>query len=386
MSQEEFESYIRLMGRFLRLNDSQRDAIGNELRDHMEERLEELLDRGHTRDEAIQIALDEFGDAAALAAEFRRIGRKRKWIMRTTAGTLGIAATVLIVSFLLPENRSAIPSPALTHAGQTDAAKPPASEIPVFTPSQDTPKPDILGKIVPEVSFEETPFESVVKLLAQQNEVNVHVNWNALEVAGVDRQVEVSIKLRNVRLEKALKLILEDVGGGNVKLGYMLDEDVLRISTQEDLDTWTVVRVYDCRLLLERPLTEAQQELLQSMVADSIGTRGRVLPPTSQPTVHQSLPSERAFQGLNPEERKAAKVIEAMRKRNAEDLVELIRNTVSVDCWRDNGGSASISEYDGLIVINSTLTVHQQVTDLLAMLQRARESRVATAGRSKIAQ
>ena len=83
MSEQEFESYLRLLGRLLRLSDEQREAIRHELEDHMAERLAELLERGYTRDEAVATALDEFGDAAALASDSpavepppRRAGRE----------------------------------------------------------------------------------------------------------------------------------------------------------------------------------------------------------------------------------------------------------------------------------------------------------------------
>ena len=115
MSEQEFESYVRLLGRFLRLTEAQREAIGRELRGHMEDRLEELLGRGFTRDEAITAILDEFGDTAALASEFGKIGRRRKWVMRTTTGTIAAAVCILVVSFLMPEHRP-IPAPSMTQA------------------------------------------------------------------------------------------------------------------------------------------------------------------------------------------------------------------------------------------------------------------------------
>src|SRR6202008_3010532 len=66
MSDHEFNNYLTLLAGLLRLGDKQRRAIAEELRTHLEDRVEELLARGVSRDEAVQRALAEFGDAAGL--------------------------------------------------------------------------------------------------------------------------------------------------------------------------------------------------------------------------------------------------------------------------------------------------------------------------------
>ena len=78
MSEEEFEGYLRLLARFLNLSDVQREVIAGELRDHLEQRLDELTARGVSREKAITMALDEFGDASALAGEFGAVTRFKK--------------------------------------------------------------------------------------------------------------------------------------------------------------------------------------------------------------------------------------------------------------------------------------------------------------------
>ena len=82
----------------MRLDGKQRRAIADELRSHLEDRLEELLERGVSKDEAVQQALAEFGDAAGLAGQFVAISRqrKRRWLMRMT--TFSVAATLLLAA------------------------------------------------------------------------------------------------------------------------------------------------------------------------------------------------------------------------------------------------------------------------------------------------
>ncbi|MEM1444831.1 MAG: permease prefix domain 1-containing protein [Planctomycetota bacterium] len=123
MSQQEFEHYLNLLARMLKLTPKQRDAIADELRTHLEERLDELQHEGHDKNEAIRLALNEFGDANALAADFThtlrhaRRTRTRRRLMQTTAGTLIAAAVVTFaVMTLTPNNFQGTPTQNVTVA------------------------------------------------------------------------------------------------------------------------------------------------------------------------------------------------------------------------------------------------------------------------------
>ncbi|MCK4601180.1 MAG: hypothetical protein KAU28_01855, partial [Phycisphaerae bacterium] len=93
--------------------------------------------------------------------------------------------------------------------------------------------------------------EDVLQYIANVAGVNIHVKWNTLNAAGVDRNSEVNIRLIDVPVEKALRVILEDVAGVN-PLGFYVDEGVITISTQSDLDQNMQTRVYDIRDMILR--------------------------------------------------------------------------------------------------------------------------------------
>src|SRR6476660_811808 len=126
MSDREFENYLQLLRGLLRLNRDQSEAISAELRSHMEDRLEELLARGLPREEAIQQALAEFGDAAGLGNKFGAISlsRKRRWLMRLM--TFSTAATLLIAASLITfwPGRNAAPGVAIAAAQAPTGAGP----------------------------------------------------------------------------------------------------------------------------------------------------------------------------------------------------------------------------------------------------------------------
>jgi RND family efflux transporter MFP subunit len=109
MSEQEFELYLKLLSRCLGLTPSQREQIADELRDHLEERLEELARAGVPREKAVVQALDEFGDAAVLAGDFATIARlkRRRFLMRLSLGSVGVLTAALLVAYAFwPENRA----------------------------------------------------------------------------------------------------------------------------------------------------------------------------------------------------------------------------------------------------------------------------------------
>src|ERR1700689_4207820 len=109
MSEQEFELYLKLLSRCLSLTSGQREQIADELRDHLEERLEELARAGVPREKAVVQALDEFGDAAVLAGDFATIARlkRRRFLMRLSLGSVGVLTAALLVAYAFwPENRA----------------------------------------------------------------------------------------------------------------------------------------------------------------------------------------------------------------------------------------------------------------------------------------
>lgn len=417
MSELEFEAYLRLMGRFLHMSEAQRQTLGRELRGHMEDRMDELLARGYSREDAITTILDEFGDAAALAGEFGRIGNRRKWIMRTTAGTAAIAATILFVSFLLPENRP-LPAPAYSHAGQAIVAQAEnaAASTAVATRSADskaaglTAWPELEGPADTQLkeklqsaqvslNFSEgTSFEEVLQYLHDVGGVQISVNWNALAALGIDRTTDVQgISLSDISIAAALELLLDNVGGQG-QLDYTTIDGTVRISSRGGIDRRAIVRVYDVKDLVSSTPAEVKKT-----IAD-MGSGG---PAASDIFTKYEL---------------TRRMLEQQR---ASELISLITTTIDADTWKPGFGGGggfgpgmsgtsgggggggmgggggggfggagaapgqsgvetsairlepvgAINQYNGLLVIKHNRTTHQKITALLGTIREALAAR-----------
>jgi type II secretory pathway component GspD/PulD (secretin)/tetratricopeptide (TPR) repeat protein len=213
---------------------------------------------------------------------------------------------------------------------------------------------DKLQQPIP-IAFENNRFENVVEYLRNVTGVNIFVNWRALEDAGIERGAPVTLQLANVPADKALSLILDQVGGDLVKLGYNIDDGVLTISTRENLSKNTIIRTYDIRDLLVVPptFTDAPQFDLTA-VTQSGGSQGGG---------GGSLFTEAAGGAAGG----------AGRAELMEQIQQLIRDTVDPENWRTNGGLvSSMSELNGTLIINTTSVNHR---DILALLNQLRETR-----------
>ena len=105
MTNREFENYLTLVSRLLRLKRGQTEQIAGELRDHLELRVAELTESGVDVDEATRMALEEFGDAASLAGQFQFISEtyRRRWMMRfATLSVAGLFLTAVLVMAMWP--------------------------------------------------------------------------------------------------------------------------------------------------------------------------------------------------------------------------------------------------------------------------------------------
>lgn len=99
------------------------------------------------------------------------------------------------------------------------------------------------GKI--SVSFEDRHLYSVFDELSKTTGINFHVSWDALEAAAIERDAEVDLKLNDVPLTTVLDCLLQYLGGGETELSYHVKNDVVMVSTKEDLSRYTVIRIYD---------------------------------------------------------------------------------------------------------------------------------------------
>jgi hypothetical protein len=365
MSDREFENYLTLLTGLLRLGGKQRDAIARELRSHLEDRLEELLAEGISREDAIKRALAEFGDAAGLAGQFVAISqhRKRRWLMRIT--TFSLAATLLIAAGLITfwPGRNAGPGRAAGIA-QTPKVDPFAPAPRVDAPPQE---PTLQEKLDKRISFDvvELPLRDVIAYLKQETGIQSVLQLKKLDEASISADTPITKSLENVRVSTLLDLLLMDL-----ELTYVEKDGLLLITTPEDAESRLEIRVYDCRDLLAMPAPPGADKFIPRPRPGSSGGMFSVEDPV--PTKSSRPAGGGGFGGPSDSaaDDKNARPISEHDLR-AERLMDIIVTNVDSQSWEEVGGPGSISEYNGLIVVTQTDEVHKKVEHVFDMLREA---------------
>src|SRR5260221_9616951 len=107
-------------------------------------------------------------------------------------------------------------------------------------------------RLVPEVKFQGSTLKDSFDFLRDVSGANIHVNWRALEAAGVTGDTQVNVRLRDVPLRKVLNVLLNESGVG--LLTYYTSEGVIEVTTAELADKEMITRVYPVEdLIMEVP-------------------------------------------------------------------------------------------------------------------------------------
>ena len=242
-----------------------------------------------------------------------------------------------------------VPAPAAPATAQPAPFQIPAARYPA--PPQATKKsgevtPSLaLTKKLPELRFTQIPLADAIDHVREATGANIHVNWRALELLNVTREMPTSLNLRDVTARRALQALLDETGVGDF-LTFYVDEGVIEVTTQEISDTKLLTRVYPVEdLVLEVPNFAGPTFNLQQSNTTSGGGGGG----GSGGSLLQGSGDTGQGQGQTT---KAAR---------ADGLVKLIIETVRPEVWRENGGTASVRYFNGHLIVTAPRSVHEQL-------------------------
>lgn len=365
MTPREFQNYLALLGRLLRLGKGQREAIAEELRSHLEERLAALAEQGVAPDEAVSTALAEFGDAAALAAEFSAVfsAKKRRWIMRMTISS--VAAAILAVGAIIslwPDGHGNLAPPAAIAQKAEEETR--AEEAPKAPdPSEETwCKLQQPGQ----ADFIDVPLGEVLDFLADVSQVQFYVDRNALEDVGLDPASTIDLSLKDVPIEMILRLALRQL-----YLTYTLDHGVVIVTTPETAEISMIIRVYPVADLLRAEVSDP------TISPDTIKGSMDPIAPLSESQSGAGASDRDPVAGSDTSSSSCQMFTETPARPTSVSsfgLVNLITKVVEPNTWEDVGGPGSICVFDQSLVIAQTWQVHRKIETLLADLRQAAAS------------
>ncbi len=213
------ESWLVVFGRLLQLPDATKQAIRDELDQHLRERVRDLVLAGTNETEALRLAIEELGSAADLAQRFKTANRpnRRRLIMHATIIGIGAASLVTAGMFVSSTGR-----PAAMY----------------YDPPAGIDERADLADVPISVTFDETRLDQVFDYFAKVVESDLVTYWSVLEECGVSRDKLVTIRLERKRpLSQVIGLVLASAAEtGWPVIDWRYGDGLMEFSTRQYFD------------------------------------------------------------------------------------------------------------------------------------------------------
>ncbi len=278
--------------------------------------------------------------------------------------TSSIVAIVIRMTLPLALMFSVTPIQAQPHQNPTPRR---ASAMPQPTgaaSAQISPAPALafLSQQVKNVDWHDARLAEVLDWFQQQirskTAINIIPRWRALQAAGVSLETPVNLTLSNVSIETVLREVLDQLSGAD-PLEFVLDGNIIRISTRSALRGKLITRTYDIRGLLAQAKANAVQPAMiigpQTTIPGITGTTGGGIGGTTN-----TLNLGTVFFGDVDQDDQAIDD-EEIEDRFTERLTRLITTTIAPQSWDVNGGTGSLSIFEGMLIVRNSADVHAQL-------------------------
>jgi len=195
------------------------------------------------------------------------------------------------------------------------------------------------------LDFDKIPLKDVIKFLRAASGLNIHVNWKALQVSGIQDDTEINLHVKNITIARALDLVLDQISANKDKYDsvyWVVDEGVVTIATGTALDTTLQVRTYDVADLL-------------MVIPDFTGPRMDVGNANGTST-NGNNNSNQNWQWNDDSDNKNGNngpSVAEQRKKLRENLIGIIQDAIGKDMWQPQG-KGSIRIFRKRLVISQT--------------------------------
>jgi hypothetical protein len=168
------------------------------------------------------------------------------------------------------------------------------------------------------LQFSEIPINEVMNHLQEEYQIPIVFDSASMEEVAISPETEVTLNLRNITLRSALNLMLRQPGLEDIT--YIIDDEVLMITTKEEANSHLVIAVYQVDDLIDN---------------GSPRKKGEKSPYTS--------------------------------------LVKVITDCVEHDSWMANGTGEGVVHLmkPGILVVSQTKAVQDKIATLLKRLRSA---------------
>jgi len=211
-----------------------------------------------------------------------------------------------------------------------------------------------LDTYLPDLKLTDVTLSDALDFFSTTGDFDMFVDWKALESVNVDRNTVVNVHLHKTTVRRAMRFMLDQVGAGNL-LTFYVEDNILKVTTQEAADSFMVNMVYPVKdLLVSIPYSQAQISNITSS-----GGGGTVLGGgTSGGGGGGALANSG---GGSSNLGSMSNTMTKSPEQAAMDLIKLIQATVRPDIWKDTTSGATIIYWNGSLVVHAPLSVQEAI-------------------------
>jgi beta-lactamase regulating signal transducer with metallopeptidase domain len=225
-----------------------------------------------------------------------------------------------------------------------------------------------LDRRIPELHFDAVPFDRVIDDLQDRMNVDIFVEWPALERADIARNAPVTARLRDIKFSKALELVFKAVEGeeDDRHLAYKINEGVITVTTRREANKNVVTRRYDVNDLL--------------FVAPDYSNWPGELPSIGRHEDRDQADEHRPRDAEKAEPDQLRVRAEGEREARLDEIKKFIVNSVDSTSWRDNGGdvgSISTAPSRPILLITQTPENHRAIQSLLDAMRESQSVQIS---------
>lgn len=246
-----------------------------------------------------------------------------------------------------------------------------------------------------DVQFDNVPLREVINALETQANINLHLDPAGMAIEGVTSDVPITLTLtKPITLRSALNLILEPK-----RLGFVIQNEVLKITSAQTKDSDVYVQVYDVAdLVIPIPnfvpgyntgLPSAIQEAHRSMGFGGGLHNGPGVPMqmanNQSNNMNPAVMAQFGAHGMGGAGSRPSQQIGTGpgglgggSQPDFDTLIGLVTSAIAPASWTEHGGSGTIeaSPSNLSIVVSQTQEVHDQIADLLEQLRKLQDLQV----------